>query len=297
MRVPALLFVLLTLLPAVCAIQSTDNWPDEVPRDADVIENASVVEYIATERLETGLEIERSVPEAVLPGEPFTVELFVSNPTDEGLSILVVDPVRPGLSYLSAPEPALFHYDGLAVRLLQWRTVVPANGMVDYSYRAVATGPGALSLAPATVSDPYGNVYESAMSIIEVGCHPNGACDGGETYLSCPEDCPTGSEDDLCDGVADGRVDPDCVGGADPDAGGGSPPSAQESEPFTIPATDGEEGPGSMGTVGILLIVLAGIIIAAVAILLTRKKKKYCIECGAKLAADAQYCTQCGKAQ
>lgn len=32
----------------------------------------------------------------------------------------------------------------------------------------------------------------------------------GENYKTCPHDCPSGSKDDYCDGVADGICDPDC---------------------------------------------------------------------------------------
>lgn len=294
-----LAFLMAVLLFACVSVagEFVEQVPGDVPPDADVVENASVVEYIATERLETGLEIERNVPETVLPGEPFNVELFVSNPTDEEVSILVVDPVRPGLSYLSAPDPELFRYDGLEVRLLQWRGVVPPNEMVDFSYRVAAAGPGALSLAPATVTDPYGNVYESGISIIDVGCRPNGVCDGGETYLSCPMDCPTGSADDLCDGVADGRVDPDCTRGADPDAGGERPLPVKEPEQSTGPITEQGEDENRTAKLFAVFISIAAIIVTTLVIVLSRKKKKYCTECGATLAADAQYCTECGSKQ
>lgn len=45
-------------------------------------------------------------------------------------------------------------------------------------------------------------------------------CGWPEDALSCPDDCPAGGWDMSCDGIRDGRCDPDCPDGAgDPDCG------------------------------------------------------------------------------
>jgi putative hemolysin len=46
----------------------------------------------------------------------------------------------------------------------------------------------------------------------------DGSCGVPENYKTCPEDCPSGGWDEYCDGVKDGRVDPDCAAGEDPDS-------------------------------------------------------------------------------
>jgi putative hemolysin len=38
----------------------------------------------------------------------------------------------------------------------------------------------------------------------------DGRCVIGENYKSCPQDCPSGQLDYYCDGLTDGRCDPDC---------------------------------------------------------------------------------------
>jgi len=47
----------------------------------------------------------------------------------------------------------------------------------------------------------------------------DGSCGITEDFASCARDCPSGSADEYCDAVADGRCDPDCVeqGQADAD--------------------------------------------------------------------------------
>ncbi len=53
----------------------------------------------------------------------------------------------------------------------------------------------------------------------------NGVCEPefGENHLTCPKDCPPGSQDGYCNRADDGVCDPDCGAGEDPDCGAGSP--------------------------------------------------------------------------
>jgi hypothetical protein len=41
-------------------------------------------------------------------------------------------------------------------------------------------------------------------------CNTNRICDSGENYNNCPNDCPSGGLDGLCDRAWDGICDPDC---------------------------------------------------------------------------------------
>jgi putative hemolysin len=47
------------------------------------------------------------------------------------------------------------------------------------------------------------------LSFLESTCG-DGTCGMPETYRTCPVDCPSGGADNICDGVKDGRCDPDC---------------------------------------------------------------------------------------
>jgi putative hemolysin len=55
------------------------------------------------------------------------------------------------------------------------------------------------------------------LSFDETACG-DGSCGFPEDSLSCPQDCPSGGYDEYCDGIRDGRCDPDCLQGTgDPD--------------------------------------------------------------------------------
>jgi hypothetical protein len=67
-----------------------------------------------------------------------------------------------------------------------------------------------------------GETYRTQSHPIQVQCIADQTCDvqGGENFLTCPEDCLTGLADGICDSVNDGRIDPDCLEGIDPDSEG-----------------------------------------------------------------------------
>lgn len=87
----------------------------------------------------------------------------------------------------------------------------------------------------------------------EEGRCGDGTCGFPENYLTCPEDCPSGSVDEYCDGVKDGICDPDCELGEDPDCQAPGP---------TL---------GFWLTIVVVVVILA--VVAVVAVVLRRRKK------------------------
>jgi len=87
------------------------------------------------------------------------------------------------------------------------------------------------------------------LSFAETTCG-DGTCGSPENALSCPTDCKSGGWDSLCDGIRDGRCDPDCPDGkGDPDCGG--------------------PGPALPNLAGLILVIVAG---AAIFLYLARKR-------------------------
>ena len=54
------------------------------------------------------------------------------------------------------------------------------------------------------------------LSFAETTCG-DGTCGMPENYTTCPQDCPSGSEDGYCDGIHEGICDFDCSPAKDPD--------------------------------------------------------------------------------
>jgi hypothetical protein len=58
-------------------------------------------------------------------------------------------------------------------------------------------------------------IYETNISAIL--CNQNDICDAKENYFGCPQDCPSGSNDNICDSQNEGICDPNCHYSSDPD--------------------------------------------------------------------------------
>ncbi|MBW2971283.1 hypothetical protein KY320_03940 [Candidatus Woesearchaeota archaeon] len=92
----------------------------------------------------------------------------------------------------------------------------------------------------------------------------NGACDNSETYLLCPEDCPSGGYDNYCDKIEDRICDPDCTND-DPDCAG-----------FQAAKTNrgGAAGGGNNSAIVVVLLVFIAAVIGVVLFLTHRQKEK-----------------------
>jgi hypothetical protein len=80
---------------------------------------------------------------------------------------------------------------------------------LTYKIRPRTLGP--FSIGPTEVVTNKGT-YLSNPVYVTVKCNANKVCEGGlkENSINCPEDCPTGFKDSICNAVQDGICDPDC---------------------------------------------------------------------------------------
>lgn len=98
-----------------------------------------------------------------------------------------------------------------------------------------------------------------SQNLIGTVCNNNLKCEASENYASCPTDCISGSRDNYCDGVVDGRCDPDCAVSGDKDC---------ES------AESGVVGTGGITETSTWLILIVIVIIIAFAVFYFTKGKK-----------------------
>ncbi|MBN2095642.1 MAG: hypothetical protein JW727_06335 [Candidatus Aenigmarchaeota archaeon] len=231
------------------------------------------------------------------PGEARIGSVIQINLTVENLGASVIEAtIQENVGDYTVIEPTPVSYVGtpgiIGFRLpyFEWNvTVGPMQNETVY-YRVNLTSPGEVLLSPATVivGDEY--IYSDSGSI-SVICNQNGDCESllNENCFNCPEDCPTGASDGICDLVADGRCDPDCEEGSDEDCpycGDGicSPKEDESTCPGDCrvdrpqdPEESGDtESPGSEGMdYGLILgIVFALAILILIAVYLKRRASK-----------------------
>ena len=227
---PLILAVILLCSGAAAIPVWEGDLPPDLPENATVEIREDIQEAV-TMPVPTGkLAVERSHPATTTPGSEITISLKVTNRGTESAEVRVYEDLRPGLKYSDTYEIGYHVYEALRIPYYTWSLSLGPGASETLTYRAVPEAVGMIAFPPAIVNDASGNRTESAATYLRVECAPNGVCDSGENTFFCPEDCPSGSADDLCDGIRDQRIDPDCQAGYDPDAGPATtvPPTTQE---------------------------------------------------------------------
>ncbi|MFH1404137.1 MAG: hypothetical protein ABIH11_07720 [Candidatus Altiarchaeota archaeon] len=241
------------IMISLASAQEIGVRPDDIPANATVETGEELLEAPTTQGVSTNISITRTHKANTTVGETVKVTIRVSNNHDAPLTLLVVEPQRPGLEYINAPEPYMRTYENLQVPLMRWREEFRPGENKEYTYSIRKTGTGSVLLAAATVTDQYGKTYATPASSITFACNPDGFCQKGEDYIFCPQDCQTGSEDNTCDGIQDGRMDPDCMPEADPD---------YQKTTTTLPAKTTPKQ--TTGCIPMTTLLLSGLVAAAI---------------------------------
>jgi hypothetical protein len=225
MKHTAVLIIGIALVLCLCSTASAIKILEETP-PADLPANATpeeveVIEVAVTVTpvKQTDLSIERIAPANALAGEELQIILRLRNKGSETVKATVYEDLRPGFAYPEDRVVYVQHYEGLEVPYYRWDVTLSAGETEDLSYTVRVEHVGVISFTTALMQDEYGNLYESAAGSIVAECDPDGICGPGENYLFCPQDCPSGGSDGVCDGVKDNATDPDCAAGFDPDSG------------------------------------------------------------------------------
>jgi hypothetical protein len=94
----------------------------------------------------------------------------------------------------------------------------PIGKEKEIYYGNLTKGTNGSNTVTLTVSDSTGFTASGIVTLtIKPVCNNDGTCYSGENNQNCPNDCPTGSKDGICDKIKDGRCDPDCKWLEDPD--------------------------------------------------------------------------------
>lgn len=198
---------------------SPEETSMELPPDAVMEKKESLKEVEEIVIKETDLSIERIHPQEIKIGERLKITLKIKNLGNERVNFLVTETHKPGLEYPDEIEIKKLTYQGLEIPYYGWNLSLDPGKSIEQEYHIIPQSLGMVLFSPAVVSDEYGNSFNSNPTTLKITCHPDGKCGPGENYIFCPEDCPTGSADGICDGVEDGICDPDCEKEEDPDCG------------------------------------------------------------------------------
>lgn len=154
-------------------------------------------------------------------GDILEVNIKINNLENSEVQISVkehiqnADPVQPE-SFYAGKCPYKFCVEP---NYYLWNVTIPPFSLYTITYRIKPLSFGNFVIPPTEVQTSSGeNFYSESLNVV-VHCKTNAICEPelGENYLTCPEDCSSGSTDGVCDLIKDGICDPDCIPDADPD--------------------------------------------------------------------------------
>src|SRR3989344_5568577 len=100
----------------------------------------------------------------------------------------------------------------------------------------------------------------------------NGICEKHESYESCTKDCPSGNQDDFCDGIEDGICDSDCEAAGTGTVNASLPSKITQKSPGA-PRIEEAEKPQKKSNY-LIWILLALVAVISILLLLFIKKRK-----------------------
>jgi len=158
----------------------------------------------------------------VHPNEWFLINLKITNQGKDDIVVNIHEPQPEAFDfrdYTPFVQPYT-HLDGTVYvpPYIDIKRSVPANSFIEEKFVAKVDEVGNFYIAE-TIVNTISGIYSSNSLKLRVLCNLNNQCELNldENYETCPEDCPSGSEDRICDMKKDNILDPDCILGADPD--------------------------------------------------------------------------------
>lgn len=154
-------------------------------------------------------------------GEILEVKIEIENLENSEVDIEVkefienADPIDPDTIIVPESSDLNFTY---GPSYYSWIVTIDALSTHTIIYKIKPLIFGDFGIGPTQV-EVGDDMFFSNNLVVKVLAKTNGICEpeNGENYINNPTDCPSGSEDNMCDLIQDGICDPDCVGDADID--------------------------------------------------------------------------------
>jgi hypothetical protein len=167
------------------------------------------------------IQVTKTAKESININDTLEVSISINNlenfevPVSVKEHIADADPVQPQ-NFSTEACPYSFCIE---LPFYSWNVTLQPMSVYKITYKIKPLSFGSFVIPPTEVQTSSGEIFYSNTLNVAVHCKTNGACEPGlgENYFTCPEDCPSGSADGVCDLMKDGRCDPDCANNTDTD--------------------------------------------------------------------------------
>lgn len=141
------------------------------------------------------------------------VKINILNPYQTEKTFQVSERLPNNIQLISPEKPdEVKKYNGIEASFLKWNIIISPNQVSTLIYKMKIKSLGDYSIQPTDITDTSNNeVYFSNSLEFRVICNPNNNCEENENYINCPEDCSQSTADGICNYLADGICDPDCI--------------------------------------------------------------------------------------
>lgn len=213
------------------------------------------------------IQVTKSSASQIKIGDILEVTISINNLGSSAIDVAVkesiagADPVDPSAFNIVKCPPDI----KLCAELpyYSWNVTLNPSSIYTITYKIKPLTLGTFKIPATKVTNVLGEVFYSDSLQISVLCNSNSICESnlGENYFNCPQDCPSGSADGVCDLIKDGKCDPDCTPGTDSDC--------VTTTTITTTTTSGGKSSGSI----YIYIIIFVVIIAVIAIFFLRRIK------------------------
>jgi len=157
------------------------------------------------------IQVVKDYPQEINLGDIMEIKLYISNSYSIKKEFIITENLPQNIEIIEPLETSTKINDGLKIKYYNWKTSISPNSIKEIVYKIKPLSLGAYIIKSTEVADTSDSkIFMSNPASFDVKCSPNNQCDAEENSVNCPEDCPAGADDGICNYKADGFCDPDC---------------------------------------------------------------------------------------